>query len=66
MGDSEPEYIDRMLAAIVDIEIDIERFTGVSKLNQHKDGRDRLGVMQGWGQNDAAEAILQAVTPPKS
>lgn len=69
MGDSEPEYIDRMLAAIVGIEIDIERFTAVSKLNQHKDERDRLGVvqgLQGLGQNDAAEAMLQAVIPPKS
>jgi len=68
MGDSEAEYIDRMLAAIVGIEVEIDRITAVSKLNQHKEERDRLGVVQGLrerGQTDAAEAMLQAVIPPR-
>lgn len=68
MGDSEPDYIDRMIAAIVGIEVEIERIVGVSKLNQHKDERDRLGVVQGLrerGQNEVAEAMLNSVIPQK-
>ena len=44
MGDSAPEYIDGMLAAIVGIEVAIERIEGKSKLSQNREPRDRLGA----------------------
>ena len=44
MGDSERDYIDKLVAAIVGIEVEIERIVGVSKLSQNKEERDRIGV----------------------
>lgn len=46
MGDSAPEYIDGMLAAIVGIEVAIERIVGKSKLGQNKEPRDRLNAAE--------------------
>lgn len=47
MGDSPADYIDQMLAAIVGIEVTLERLEGKFKLSQNKDERDRLGVVEG-------------------
>jgi transcriptional regulator len=44
MGDSERDYIDQLVAAIIGIEVEIERIVGVSKLSQNKEERDRVGV----------------------
>ncbi|MDE2600164.1 MAG: FMN-binding negative transcriptional regulator [Rhodocyclaceae bacterium] len=41
MGDAPTDYLDRMLAAIVGIEIEITRIEGKSKLSQNREGRDR-------------------------
>lgn len=40
MGDSSKEFIDQLLAAIVGIEISIDRIVGKWKLGQNKDERD--------------------------
>lgn len=64
MEDSESGYVDKLLAAIVGIEIQIDRLVGVSKLSQNKEERDRNGViaaMQARGRNDTADAMLGAV-----
>jgi len=47
MGDAPADYIDQMLAAIVGIEVTLERLEGKFKLSQNKDERDRLGVVEG-------------------
>lgn len=47
MGDAPADYIDQMLAAIVGIEVTLERLEGKFKLSQNKDERDRLGVVDG-------------------
>lgn len=44
MTDSSPDYISQMLAAIVGIEIEIERLVGKFKLSQNKDAADRAGA----------------------
>ena len=44
MGDSPPDYIDRMLRAIVGIEIEIKRIEGKAKLSQNREARDRLNA----------------------
>lgn len=47
MGDAPADYIDQMLAAIVGIEVTLERLEGKFKLSQNKEERDRLGVVEG-------------------
>jgi transcriptional regulator len=42
MTDSSPEYIDKMLSAIVGLEVEITRMVGKWKLSQNKEERDRL------------------------
>lgn len=46
MGDAPQEYLQRMLAAIVGIEIAVTRLEGKFKLGQNKDARDRAGAIQ--------------------
>jgi len=46
MADSEKEYIDRMVTAIVGIEIEIVRIVGKWKLSQNKEARDRIGAAE--------------------
>jgi transcriptional regulator len=55
MGDSAPDFIDGMLAAIVGIEIAIERLEGKSKLSQNRAERDRLGAAETLLKRGAAE-----------
>ena len=47
MGDSPADYIDQMLAAIVGIEVTLERLEGKFKLSQNKEARDREGAIAG-------------------
>ena len=47
MGDAPADYIDQMLAAIVGIEVTLQRLEGKFKLSQNKEARDRLGVVEG-------------------
>jgi transcriptional regulator len=44
MTDSSQEYIDKMLSAIVGIEVEITRMVGKWKLSQNKEERDRLNA----------------------
>lgn len=44
MSDSEPEYINKMIEAIVGIEVEITKVEGKFKLSQNKDERDRSNV----------------------
>jgi transcriptional regulator len=46
MGDSSPEYINGMLAAIVGLEITITRLEGKAKLSQNRELRDRQGAVK--------------------
>jgi transcriptional regulator len=45
MGDAPGDYLDRMLAMIVGIEVQLTRIEGKRKLSQNKDRRDRAGVV---------------------
>ena len=65
MADSPREFIDKLLQAIVGIEIEITRLEGKSKLSQNKEARDLRGAIEGLaavGRNDVAEA-MQTATP---
>lgn len=46
MGDSAPEYINGMLAAIVGLEITVTRLEGKAKLSQNRELRDRQGAVK--------------------
>ena len=59
MGDSAPEYIDGMLAAIVGIEIAIERMEGKSKLSQNREPRDRVAAADTLRARGAVELGLR-------
>ena len=61
-----PEYIDKLLAAIVGIELAVERWEGVWKVSQNRTATDRAGVVQGLmaeGTAGAADvaALVRAV-----
>lgn len=60
MGDSEPDFINGLLQAIVGIEVELTRLGGKSKLGQNRENRDRLGAAAGLGNGEAAEAMRRA------
>jgi transcriptional regulator len=63
MTDSAPEYIDRMLSAIVGIEIEITRIVCKSKLSQNREDRDRLAAaeeLRQRGESETSAAMLNA------
>ena len=69
ISDAPPDYIDKMLAAIVGIEIVISEITGKWKVSQNQPGVNRAGVvagLRGQGSDDAlAIAELVAGIPAR-
>ncbi len=67
VGDAPSSYIDRMLRAIVGIEIPIERLDGKLKASQDEAMPDRLGTVRGLRDEASDEAgrmadlVLQAI-----
>ena len=60
MGDAPADYLDRMLGAIVGIEVEITAIVGKWKLGQNKDERDRLGAAEALSER-GLEAIAAAM-----
>ncbi len=60
MGDSAPEYINGMLAAIVGLEITVTRLEGKAKLSQNRELRDRQGAVKVL-QEKEREALANAM-----
>jgi len=68
MTDSSPDYISQMLAAIVGIEIDIERLVGKFKLSQNKAAADVAGAVEALderGQQTLADTMRGAPATEK-
>lgn len=66
MGDAPRDYLEQMLAAVVGIEVEVERLEGKFKLSQNRDTADRAGVVTGLAsQNNAAlaEAVAASKKP---
>ena len=62
VGDAPTDYIDKMLGAIVGIEVDIEALTGKWKVSQNRSAADRDGVARTLAaEGGAAEAMARAV-----
>lgn len=47
IDDAPPDYIHRLLGAIVGIELAVERWEGIWKVSQNRADTDRAGVVQG-------------------
>lgn len=63
VGDAPADYIDKLLRAIVGIEIPIDRLEGKLKASQDEDLQDRLGTVTGLqqGPNDADRSMAALV-----
>ena len=62
MSDAPPDYLQRMLGAIVGLEITVDRLEAKFKLSQNKQQRDRIGAVQALeqrGQLDLARSMRQ-------
>jgi len=63
VGDAPADYLERMLRAIVGIELQVDRLEGKSKLSQNRSAADREGVvgaMERLG-SDAAAAMADRI-----
>ena len=60
VGDAPTQFIDRLLGAIVGIEIPIDRLEGKLKASQDEALPDRLGTVQGLKQESTDEAAAMA------
>lgn len=69
LADAPGDYIDRMLAAVVGVEVAVERLEGKFKLSQNRTAADRDGVVAGLrARGDAASEALAAAmagAPPR-
>lgn len=63
LGEAPTDYIDKMLTAIVGIEIPIDRLVGKCKASQDEDMPDRVGTVAGLAQcpGDEAQAMAALV-----
>lgn len=60
MGDAPAPYLQKMLGAIVGLEIDVERLEGKFKLSQNKQASDRhalMNTLESTGQTAMAQAM---------
>ena len=68
IADAPPDYIDKMLTAIVGIEIAITRLTGKWKISQNQPAANRAGVVAGLREKATADSLamaeLVAALPP--
>ncbi len=66
MADSEPAYIDQMIAAIVGLEVAITKVEGKFKLSQNKDERDRASASDELRQRGKVELAAAMWDQPKT
>ena len=60
MEDSPPDYLDKVLRAIVGVELAVARWEGVWKISQNRPDADRAGVVQGLRAEGSAQAHAMA------
>lgn len=60
MTDAPAEYIERMIRAIVGLEIPIQRLIGKWKVSQNRAARDREGVIEGLAGEGTERALAMA------
>jgi len=68
VSDAPDDYVERMLGAIVGVEIAIERLVGKWKVSQTRPEHDRLGVVEGLrerGDHASADLVADLLTTGK-
>jgi transcriptional regulator len=60
VDDAPPDYLDKMLRAIVGIELAVQRWEGIWKASQNRTGADRAGVVLGLQAEDTPAAQAMA------
>lgn len=60
VADAPVDYLEKMLHAIVGIELEITRWEGKWKLSQNKNGAEYQGVIEGLKQQTNADAVALA------
>jgi transcriptional regulator len=60
VGDAPADYIDRMVRAIVGVEIRIERIEGKWKTSQNRNEADKRGVLQGLHERGDDQSLAMA------
>jgi transcriptional regulator len=63
VDDAPSDYIEKMLAAIVGVEIAIESVTGKRKLSQNRPDADRLGVIDALATGSPGQRLAAAAIP---
>jgi transcriptional regulator len=72
VDDAPPDFIERMLRAIVGIELEVSRVEAKRKLSQNRSAEDVAGVVTGLaGRGDRSSAVARAMaditgTPPSA
>ena len=67
ISDAPPDYIDKLLRAIVGIELAVERWEGIWKVSQNRTDTDRAGVVEGLRAEGtpAANAVVDLMLSTK-
>jgi len=60
LDDAPADYLERMLRAVVGIEISVERLVGKLKLSQNRDAADQAGVLDGLAAQGTPDALAMA------
>ena len=63
LDDAPPAYAERMLAAVVGIELQVERVVGKFKLSQNRDPADQAGVLHGLVETPLGDFMAAFETP---
>lgn len=64
VDDAPADYIDKLLRAIIGIELPVDRWEGIWKVSQNRSDTDRAGVVQGlMAEGTPAAADLAALVP---
>ena len=68
VSDAPEDYLERLVGAIVGLEIAVEDVQAKRKLSQNRDGPDRLGVIAGLSASDspADQAVAAAMASAKA
>ncbi|MEO6351784.1 MAG: hypothetical protein ABIO64_01725 [Burkholderiaceae bacterium] len=60
LGDAPPEFIEKLLPAIIGIEIPLSRMIGSWKASQNRSDADRTTIIAGLRASGAADAVAMA------
>jgi len=63
LADAPEDYIDKMLAAIVGLEIEIKEISGNTKMSQNHSDENRQGVIIGLNSQDKADVASWVENP---